>query len=348
MQESGIKYGNGCPVCNKIRQKSVSEWKYEIGQRIKDDGRDLIIIDKEVRIRPQSSSTCVSGTTVHYEKYYKYHCNICGYNDGWKVESSINAGQGCACCNSTVVVEGINDIPTTAPWMVKFFQNGYNEAKNFTKSSNNELYFRCPDCGKIKSKKMKISTVYYMKGIGCECSDGISYPEKFFANFLNQLHIPFEKEFRFIGNKYRYDFIAYSIKKDRLFIVETDGALGHGNYSWGKKDIKKSRELFLRDMEKTITALSYGIPVIRLDCLMSDKDYISNSIINNKELKEYLDIKNIDWNRCDEFALKNLVKIICLDYRKNKDIKYLAEKYKLCTSTIKNYLKKGSIHGWTS
>lgn len=345
MQEHAIKSNNGCPICNKIRQKSVNQWKYEIGQRLVDENRDLVLIDKKVIEREQFSKTTVSGKTYHKEKYYKYKCNLCGWNEGWMVESSLNRGSNCACCSSKIVVPGINDIPTTASWMIPYFQGGYDEAKLYTNSSDIDLNFKCPNCKKIKSKKMKICTLYKTRSISCDCSDKISYPEKFFISFLNQLKIPYERQFTFYGSLYRYDFIIYSIKKDRLFIVETDGGIGHGRPSWNK-DILKSRELILRDLDKTILALSYKIPVVRIDCYKSDKDYISNSIINNKELQEYVDIININWDECDKFALKNIVKEVCNEFNENKDILYLSNKYKLHSRTIKDYIKKGYKYGW--
>ena len=350
IQEKGIKENNGCPICNKIRQKTNTPWLYKVGQKIIDDKRDLIITDRKVITRTQKSNTTINGYSNHFDKYYKYHCNLCGYDDGWKLESALKAGQGCpVCCSpSKIVVTGINDISTTDPWMIPYFQGGYEEAKLYSKGSNTRLNFKCPDCGKIKSKKIAISTLYSSRSIGCECSDKTSYPEKFFASFLNQLHIPFERQFVFKGSKYRYDFIIYSIKKDKLFIVETDGRLGHGELTWGGKDIQKSRESLLRDMDKIIFALSYKVPVVKIDCSISDKNYISNSISNNIELKEYIDFDTINWDECDKYAMKNIVKEICYEFNDNNDIEYLSKKYKTHPATIKIYINKGKEYGWVN
>lgn len=287
MQENAIKRNNGCPICNKIRQKSEASWKYEIGQRLVDNTRDITLSDKKVIERTQMSNTCISGIANHFDKYYKYTCNICKWEEGWILESALKKGQGCACCSGKQVVPGINDICTTDPWMIQYFQGGKEEAKLYTCGSNALLNFKCPDCGKVKDKKMQICTLHHFKSISCECSDKVSYPEKFFSCALNQLHIPYQRQFMFIGYKYRYDFIIYSIKKDRLFIVETDGGLGHGNLSFSR-DIQESRNLLLSDLNKTILALSYNIPLIRIDCIRSDQEYIKNSIINNKELNKYI------------------------------------------------------------
>ena len=99
-------------------------------------------------------------------------------------------------------------------------------------------------------------------------------------------------------------------------------------------------------MDKTILALSYGIPIIRIDCIKSDKEYISNNIINNNELKEYIDIINVNWDECDKFAMKNIVKTICYEFNNNNDIIYLSKKYKIHPRTIQTYIKKGTKYGW--
>ena len=229
--------------------------------------------------------------------------------------------------------------------MVSYFQGGYNEAKLYSRGSDKKIYFKCPDCGKIKNKMIHISTLYLTKNISCECSDKISYPEKFFTSILNQLNLPFEREFVFYGYKYRYDFISYSIKKNRLFIVETNGGLGHGNLTWNK-DIQDSRKALLRDFEKIILSLSYNIPIITIDCMKSDKNYIKNSILNNKELLEYIDVTSINWDECDKYAMKNIIKIICEDYNLQHDMNYLSNKYKIPILRIKSYIKKGKQYGW--
>ena len=182
VQENCITSKKGCPICNKLRQNSHSPWLYEINQKIIDNTRDLIITERKIIERKQKSNTNKSGILTHYEKYYKYKCNKCGYSDGWKVESSIKAGQGCACCSipAKVVVSGVNDIPTTDPWMIPYFQGKEQEASLYTAGSMKKLNFQCPDCGKIRKKKIAIGTLKINKSIGCECSDSISYPETFF------------------------------------------------------------------------------------------------------------------------------------------------------------------------
>ena len=93
-------------------------------------------------------------------------CVKCGYECGehykkqeykkeyWIIETDILQNHGCpVCCrNPQIVVKGINDIPTTAPWMIPYFQGGYEEAKLYTFSSSYKINPICPDCGNIKNK----------------------------------------------------------------------------------------------------------------------------------------------------------------------------------------------------
>lgn len=74
----------------RLIKKRTYDFKINIGTII----NDLTIIDREYR--KQNNAVW---------KFYKYKCNICGY-EGWKVEYSFNNYKGCACCTGKVVVKG--------------------------------------------------------------------------------------------------------------------------------------------------------------------------------------------------------------------------------------------------
>jgi predicted Zn-ribbon and HTH transcriptional regulator len=138
-----IKVGNfeNC-VLGKLLGKYTDKFKVEIGQNFIDVKHNITIID-----RKKDNSY----------KLYKYKCNKCGfdcgehykngvkYNDYWIFESNLLKGNNCICCKGLVTVKGINDIKTTAPWMVKYFYNE-KEAEAYTKSSRNKIKIKCPDC----------------------------------------------------------------------------------------------------------------------------------------------------------------------------------------------------------
>ena len=69
-------------------------------------------------------------------KIYQYECLNCGFT-GEKNEPELGV-TWCPCCCSApkVILNGINDITTTDPWMIPYFQGGYDEAKLYTSSSS--------------------------------------------------------------------------------------------------------------------------------------------------------------------------------------------------------------------
>jgi len=314
----------------------TNEFKIEIGTNYKDEKRDLIILDKEYK----------KGNKEWDVKWYKYRCNKCGWNEGWMKESGLINGNGCACCCPTprITVEGINDINTTAPWMTKFFQGGYDEAKLYTKGSGNKIQPICPDCGRIKEAFTKISDIYCSHSMGCKyCGDGVSYPEKFMANVLEQVKIKFETQYIPDWIKPRkYDF--YFEKDNIKYIIETDGEFHTRDNYMNGQTAKKSKEI---DDYKDLKAKENGIKVIRIDCVTSALAYIRRKILDSK-INNLFNLSEIDWNKCEEYALSSLVKIAC-DYKNKKNdiaTTEIAKIMKLSVVTIRRYLKKGVKLGW--
>lgn len=335
--------------------KNTIRFKYEIGQRIVSDNVDITIINRKYEKRKH-------GHSIINEKYYQYKCNKCGfdcgehykmgvyYNEFWIVESDLSHGTGCSCCCATpqIVVNGINDIPTTAPWMVDYFQGGYDEAKKYLKSGSTEIYPICPDCGKIKNKKMKLGTIYAMHGISCQCMDGISYPEKYISKLLDQLGIKYIKEltkttFDWCKN-YRYDF--YLI--DYNYIIETHG-IQHYKESTGHFNSDKTlAEQIKTDNEKESIAKQNGIDkYIIIDCRYSNSEWISKSIIKS-ELNILFDLNNVSFNLCAEFANSNIKKEVCQYYNmyKHMGCKYIAKHFNINVNTVASYLREGNSIGW--
>lgn len=194
----------------KLTSMRTNEFKAELNYTFKDYKRDITIIDREYRE--------IKGITY---KWYKYRCNVCKY-EGWIVESSLIRGSNCVCCTNQILVEGINDVATTHPHLVKYFANP-DDAKTITYGSGTKVNIKCQDCGYIK--KMRLYNLY-RQGVGCqECSDGIKYPNKFIYSVLNQLNIEYIKEYHTDWSNGRfYDVYVPSLN----LIIEMDGGLGHG------------------------------------------------------------------------------------------------------------------------
>ena len=251
----------------------------------------------------------------------------------------------CGCRTCSIIIKnspiiGVNDLWTTHPHIAKLLKDP-NDGYKYSAGSNKKVWFKCPICGN-ESEKFIYAVINY--GFSCnKCSDGISYPNKFFRNFFNQLNILYEPEWDpdFI-RPMAYDF--YFEFKGKHYIVEADGGLGHGNQrdtSMAKHTKEESIEI---DNYKDNMALQHGIHVIRIDCNysnFSDRDiYIKNNIINS-ELSMIFDLSSINWDECDQFATSSLIyKVAELWDSGLHTAKEIANVLNLTTSCVISYLKK--------
>lgn len=312
-----------------------------VGTRFIDEKRDLTILGTEYK---ETFYTRNGNIKFYNGKYYKFKCNICGWSEGLISLKDLNKGVGCSCCKGFTVVEGINDITTTAPWMVKYFQGGYDEAKLYTRQSKQKIVPICPDCGRIYKNKVPIYALYNYKSLNCPCRDGWSYPNKFIYNLLEQLDIEFEpeKSFDWSDNK-RYDeFLKYN---DKYIVIENHGRQHYEENGFKLLELEKRNDGYKINLAKENGIDEYII----LDCRCSELEFIKNSIMNSG-LPYLLNFNenDINWNKCEEFALSNIVKTVC-ECKNNNPLLYtreLSEMFKLSVNTIINYLKKGNSLGW--
>lgn len=328
----------------------TNEFKFEIGQHLKDEKRDLIIIDRKCKTKDM-------GYQKYNKKYYKYKCNICGFNcedyyrNGtyeeslWTEEIHLNDG-GCSCCAGRVAVLGINTIYDIEPWMMKL---GVSEedAKKYTKGSHEEVKVVCPDCK--REKKAKIYNIFNKKTIFCSCSDGVSYPERFMGSVLRQLNLSFETQITNKNldwcDKYRYDFYIPSLN----MIIEVHGLQHYEDAKGFKRTLQEEQE---NDRLKKQLALNNGIDYyVVIDCRYSKLEWIKNSIFKSK-LNQLFDLSKIDWEKTERFALPNLIKEVC-NYWNNKEewetVKTIAKNNVWGIKgdrTIREYLKKGCELNW--
>ena len=294
------------------------KFKYRLGNIIKDDKRDITITDRKY----------IKNKNGYYLKYYKYRCNKCGFDCGehwsikdvkyqdelWIEENVLVRGIGCSCCGGCqIVVEHINSLVVTAPWMISYFQNGYDEAKKYTSRSRQYVYPICPDCERVKEKQISISNIYKNHSIGCSCGDGQSYPEKAMYNLLEQLEINFQTQltkttFKWCSN-YKYDF--YFEYNNEKYIIETHGIQHYEQTN--RKGARTLKEEQKNDKLKKELALKNGIKegnYIVIDCRKSELEWIKEHILESN-LTKVVDLSKIDWIKCHEFACSNLVKIAC-------------------------------------
>ena len=339
---SSLQFKNG--QFGTILKYKTKDFKFEIGKRIITEFLDITIIDRKYEY---DKNGCIN-------KFYHYRCNKCGFNfknyisynkryeDYWLPEYKLFEHK-CICCSDYVVAQGINDIPTTSPWMIKYFQGGYDEAKLYTCRSSKKIQPVCPDCKNKLSIKYSIWRIYNEKGVSCKkCGDGISFPNKIIFSLLSQLDIDFipEKSFVWSQNK-KYDYYV-----DNRIIIENHGEQHYKECSLTTRNLREEQE---NDNYKKQLALDNNISYyIVLDCRKYDINWIKKSVLES-ELPRLLNFTecDINWDLCLEYATKNIVKEICIYFNNNHVITSDIEKiFKLSRSTIINYLKIGNEVGW--
>ena len=104
------------------------------------------------------------------------------------------------------------------------------------------------------------------------------------------------------------------------------------------------------DIEKNKLAIENNIKeqnYIVIDCRYSDLHWIKNSILNSR-LNELFDLSDIDWLKCEDFALSNRVKEVCNYWSEGETIDNIIRITSLSKQTIYKYLKSGNSLEWCS
>ncbi len=311
-------------------------YKYNIGDIVENNYSKIEIIK-------QFKKKSKEGVNV---KWYKYLCLKCGYKHEI-VETSLLSGSGCPVCANKKVLVGYNDITITDEWMIKYFQGGVDEAKLYTRCSGKSIYPICPDCGEIRKKPISINNIYRTRSIGCKCSDGISFPEKFILELFRQLKVNYEyrkSNFKW-NNRKEYDFYLMDFNS----IVETHG---EQHYKKSFHTIHKNSRTLEEEQEndriKEQLAKENGIKYyIIIDCRKSELTWIKDSVLNSN-LTKLFDLSTIDWLKCSDYACKNIIKEVCdiKNINPNYSTHDISKIVNLHSSTIMNYLKKGNELGW--
>lgn len=311
----------------------------------KENNKEYLLKEFSVKNK-QNPSEISFGTSEEY----LWNCMKCKSEYTMKMNDRRH-GNNCPFCANRRV-NHTNCLWTTHPEVAKLLKNtqrGY----EITSGMNKKEEFICPRCNNKDTKA--IDSV--VKGFSCsKCSDGISYPEKFMMNVLNQIDVDYETQKVFFWSKKvnhdnskssgtkKYDFYIGSLN----MVIET-----HGNqhYVGGfermgdrGKSLKEEQE---NDEYKIELAKSNAISnYIIIDCRKSNMIHIKNSIIES-ELSKLFDLSDIDWNKCHEYACDSIVRTACDLW--NQGIKSSTEIGKIINLgriAVRKYLKQGSELGW--
>lgn len=282
-------------------------------------------------------------------KGYRYECLVCGNVDRISESHLTTEKKGCNVCGGIKTLQGYNDIWTTNPWLGSLFWNS-EDGYDYQSGSGKRVDFKCPDCeSKIRNKIIKN---VFNHGLFCpQCSDGLSYPEKFLFNVLTQATVSFDFQKTFdwsksykhenpklCGHK-RYDFYLSTFDKT----LEVHGAQHYKDSGWGRLSLEDEKE---NDRIKKYLSTNNTSGHIIIDAQVSSLEYIKNSILDS-ELATLVDLSKVNWLKCHEHACNSLIKTACdLWSERVKSTAKIGEIMKLDRHTIVRYLKKGAMINW--
>lgn len=311
--------GQGCPKCGGSLKKTHKEFVEEMSH-----------INSDIEIL---------GTYINAKTKILCRCKIDGH-EWYGYPTNLLRGARCPLCTKETCVEGVNDVATTHPHLVKYFKNP-EDATNYSAKSNKKMKLKCPICDREKIMPMYSFSDY---GFKCDfCNDNISFPNKFIRLFLEQLpvtNVKYEYSPTW-ANNYRYDsYFEYMGKK---YIVEMDGGFHYKDNELSKQTYEESRRI---DNLKDNLATDNGIEIIRVDCRKSTLNYIKNSILNCK-ISKLFSLDNIDWEKCTEIYLKEDLERVCKFYNNSEKQTaiYVSEQLGIYRHKVEKLLRIGTRLG---
>lgn len=288
-------HGTGCPNCApKLNIEKQLKNQLKSKGSLYDNYPELMkewIFEKNNK----SPKDIVSG--YEYKAWWK--CNKCGYEWNAIVASRTTNGTGCPVCGGRIVVEGLNDIKTLYPDLVKEWDYEKNNQiylypDKVSKSSDKNAWWICPICSNSYQTAVKHRT----RGTGCpNCANEIrtSFPEQAIYFYL-------KNEFEETQN--RMDLIG---KEVDIFIpsmnlgIEYDGAYYHNSKESLKREEEKYNHLkevgikLIRVREKGLDLPSYADYTLYLTKKNNDKE-IENIIYSIFDIIEKLFNYKVDIN----------------------------------------------------
>ena len=271
---------------SSLFETNHKSFKFKVGEIISSKESVFKIIENIHKIRTKKGSELT-------EKGYILECQSCK-NTFERFETQITDKHHdiwCPYCYNRKIKVGFNDLWTTNKEMAKLLYNpedGYNN----TEHSSNRVEWKCPTCNSIIIKTFNEVS---KNGLACpNCSETMSYPNKFMHSLLKEIGIEFtpEKSFSWSENR-KYDF--YLEKNNLKIIIEMHGSQHYESntfHTLGGRTLEEEQE---NDLLKFNNAINNKIDeYIVIDSRMSDFGYIKNNVMNSK-LIELFDLNKINW-----------------------------------------------------
>lgn len=315
-------------------------FKYEIGELIVSDKRTLQVLEREVRPSKPNKSRQLNS------KWYRTKCSRCGWEDNWVVQGELPKTP-CSCCRGFVVVKGINDVATTHPHLVDYFQGGVEEASLYKKGDKISITPVCPHCNTVKQEPIWVKNLIKQNGFSCFCSNKRSIGERIVSALLKHYDVEFESEKIFNWAKHKkYDFFLPKYNT----IIEVHGSQHykreHRHPTW-----RSYQEEHENDLVKFDLSVINGIEqYIVLDCCKSEYSYIQDSIFNSGLLELIgKTMSESDWCVITKSSTKSVIKEVCFEFENtDKTIEEISKDFNMARITIRNYLKCGAELGYCS
>lgn len=312
--------GSRCP--NEAKNKKMTDEEFKL--KLYNKNPNIVCLDTYINSTTKLRFKCLIDNQIFISK-----------------PADILVRGNCPYCSGRKIAKGINDLWTTHPEIAKLLKNTEDGYK-YSYGTHEKLLFLCPNCNNIiKSRPIDLFN-RDTHTIRCKkCSDGISFPEKFMYNFLQQLNVNFVCQvtnsiLSWCG-KFRYDFYL----PDYNMIIETHGLQHYEKSGFTTRTLLEEQE---NDKIKEQLAKSNGIKkYIIIDCRYSELEWISNSILSSR-LNEIFNLKNISWNDCAINAVSSMIVKTCDLWNKNQNINLydLSKMIKLSISTVYRYLEIGN------
>lgn len=248
----------------------------------------------------------------------------------WDIAHKAN----CPICGVKKIIPG-NSLYDVRPDLLKYIKNP-EDAKSFAPKSGKSICCKCPNCG---NEKNVIIENLYKYGFGCNiCGDGVSYPNKFMNEFLNQLGVNhvMEKTFDWCPNR-RYD----QYLPDYNMIIENHGEQHYKNRNpsqFPHQDLISQQK---NDNYKEKQALNNNIEnYICINCSVSSIDWIKQQIMASVlPIILQFEESDINWEKCGNVASTSLV-IKARDlWDDGLSVSDIAEILNISNTTVRNYLK---------
>ena len=233
----------------------------------------------------------------------------------------------------------MKEIKKLKDWNFELWNQLKVKDENIALFSRKPIDWICRMCGK---DILQISPTAMNKRTNpclCEkCTDSYSYGEKFVYAFLlfNKIDFEYHKRFKWSQRK-EYDFY---LKKEKI-IIEVHG-MQHYKYSFSFKGFKNRNleEEQENDKLKYNMAKQHGLNYIVIDARYSEYYFLRKNVLNSN-LKEIVDIENVDWEKISKFCLKPFYEgLINLWNSGVYDLKELSKKTNICRNACTNILKR--------